>query len=108
MYMCRECGRVFEAPETVKESRGGGTYGTYYEEFGVCPHCASDDIAEAYQCEGCGEWFEEDEIQDFYCYKCLKEALEDTDAVWKFMHDEFIVDDWSDFLHDIHERRKQC
>lgn len=58
MYLCNNCGEVFEEPKTVEEHH---PYGMSYavEKWSVCPHCKDTDFDEAKQCYCCGEFFAE-------------------------------------------------
>lgn len=58
MYICNECGEIFSDHKIVKDPRPYGEQ-IVHEEFGVCPHCNSDDWSEAEQCERCGEYVAE-------------------------------------------------
>lgn len=71
MYICRDCGEVFEDLETefvdLEEEAGvGSEFGDHhYEERGVCPACGYFDIHEMtdeeYEEWENGEEYEEDE-----------------------------------------------
>lgn len=67
MFICNECGEVFEEPYIHKERH---PYGMGYatEEFVVCPYCKDTDIDEAKRCERCGEWVAE--LDDGLCDVC--------------------------------------
>lgn len=54
MYICNNCGEVFETPATYEEHHPYGM-GTATEEWAVCPHCEDTNYSEAKQCERCGE-----------------------------------------------------
>jgi rubrerythrin len=58
MYICNNCGEVFDTPETYEEHH---PYGTGYasEKWSVCPNCGEPDYDEAKQCERCGEFVAE-------------------------------------------------
>lgn len=51
MYICKNCGEVFDVPKKIFESHGF-TDGTGEELF-VCPNCEGD-YEEAIECENCG------------------------------------------------------
>lgn len=67
MYICNNCGLVFE---DCKIDRQFHPYGMGYaaEEFAVCPHCNDTDFDEAKQCEMCGEFVAE--LEDGLCDCC--------------------------------------
>ena len=53
MFVCLECGRVFE--EAIEwEENHGLDYGPY-EKWSGCPSCKGDYV-EAYPCDGCDDW----------------------------------------------------
>ena len=67
MYICSNCGEVFDEPKTIEEHHPYGmTYATEY--WSVCPHCHDSDYSEAEQCEMCGEFVAE--TRDGLCDCC--------------------------------------
>ena len=72
MFVCLECGNVFEEPQHWKETHGLD-YGSY-ESFSGCPDCAGAYV-EAYYCDCCGEVINTStyvEIEgDKYCANCF-------------------------------------
>lgn len=75
MYKCCECETIFETPETWEEDRGEFWGVRCSETVCGCPHCRAD-YEEVFECEECGEWFFEDELEDGLCEKC-RENMED-------------------------------
>ena len=75
MYRCIECGQVFDEPDTWKEDRGEFWGVSCSETMSGCPECQGD-YEEVFECEECGEWFFEDELEDGLCEKCAEERLE--------------------------------
>lgn len=66
MYKCLDCGAVFENPKEYAEDRtpgGANEGGSFIERYKGCPQC-SGAYEEAKQCEICGEYFTDDELQD--------------------------------------------
>ncbi|MGN1229203.1 MAG: hypothetical protein ACI4T5_06050 [Prevotella sp.] len=57
MYICNECGAIFEDPYEYEEKHGFD-YGPF-EKWRVCPSCYSPDIAEAALCARDDEEVEE-------------------------------------------------
>ena len=57
MFVCLECGHIFDEDEvyTWKESRGEYWGTPCYEEMAGCPRCKGDYV-ETYKCDVCGEW----------------------------------------------------
>ena len=70
MYICEDCGEVFEDAKTIEEHHPYGmTYAT--ELWAVCPHCESTNFDEAKQCERCGELVAE--LHDGLCDICYSD-----------------------------------
>lgn len=85
MYRCEECGAVFAEPRRC--------YGEMLEHFGfpchetllTCPSCGGDSFEEVVQCERCGVWlpdyemepWEDDANEDsgFLCEDCAAKLL---------------------------------
>ena len=69
MYICEDCGSVFDEPKIVYERH---PYGMGYatEAFGICPHCKSSNFDTAKRCSRCDEYVAElhDELCDI-CYE---------------------------------------
>ena len=53
MYVCKECGELFEHPNEWCETHGFDY--PPYEEFSECPSCGGN-YEEAYRCSECGEY----------------------------------------------------
>ena len=58
MYICNNCGEVFEQADIVEERHPyGETYAT--ENWYVCPYCGDTSFDEAQKCERCGVYVAE-------------------------------------------------
>lgn len=57
MFICLDCGYVFETPRRWAERHGLDT--PPYEELSGCPKCYGD-YSDAYECDCCGEYIDED------------------------------------------------
>lgn len=55
MYICNDCGAVFDEPAVEREVHFW-IDGSPAEEFSVCPECGDTDFTEAFECDGCGEY----------------------------------------------------
>lgn len=78
MFICKSCDEVFEEFETHYEHH---PYGDGYaeEKWWCCPYCRDTDIAEAEECENCGEYFIS--LTDGLCEVCYEEReKEDAEA----------------------------
>ena len=75
MYKCIECDCVFEESEIAvwHESRGEFWGSPCYERVTGCPNCHGS-YKEAVECENCGEWHDEYELEDGLCEKCREET----------------------------------
>lgn len=69
MYICTDCGAVFETAKIEKENH---PYGMGYatEEYCVCPSCGSTNFSEAEKCELCGEYCAE--LNEGLCESCYE------------------------------------
>ena len=69
MYKCKQCERLFDTPEIIKERTGVFSEGRAEEfEVGVCPNCGSEVYENVYPCECCGEYTEDD-----FCESCMED-----------------------------------
>ena len=73
MYICNECGVVFEEPDVERDVHYW-LDGCPAEEHLICPSCGENSFSEALECEGCGCYFSSesdnayiDEKGDKYC-----------------------------------------
>lgn len=76
MYICTDCGHIFEdGEEAIREEKHPYGDTTASEYFSVCPVCGGD-FETAQTCKKCGGAFLEGElIGGYYCEECLQEAL---------------------------------
>ena len=64
-FICSYCEKPFEEPLESGEQE-------------LCPHCRSCDFSEARKCDGCGEYFSDDDIhfhektESFLCNECYR------------------------------------
>lgn len=68
MMACNECGRTFGEEDMKVKVEGTGIFSEGFREtveLHYCPHCGSEDIQEACQCDFCGKW-----TADFICPDC--------------------------------------
>ena len=68
MYICLECGEIFESPKRIIDEE---YYGCYQYDY-VCPYCGGDYV-EVVECLGCGKNFGEEDLTEGFCKKCEKE-----------------------------------
>lgn len=73
MYICLDCGNVFDEPKILKESHG--FHDGYYESLYYCPECLGD-YEEACICDKCGEIIPESESENGLCPLCSNEFEE--------------------------------
>ena len=79
MFVCVECGTLFECPERFVETHNLDC--PPYEEWDGCPRCAGAFI-EAFRCHCCNEYITDSYIKTDdgkqYCTECYREReLED-------------------------------
>ena len=73
MYICNECGEVFDDYEVLKQQHPyGDTYAV--EEIAVCPHCGDTGFETAKECSMCGEYVAE--LFDGLCEVCHSDMTE--------------------------------
>ena len=70
MFLCNECGGVFEQPKT-----GYDVYLEHFghpcrEEFDACPLCGADNIVRAVRCIACGFYVQADKAEEGFCSAC--------------------------------------
>ena len=73
MFICKECGAIFEEPRITSESHPYGE-GSASEEWAYCPVCGESGFEEAHQCSRCSEYFAFDDLDyighSLYCEVC--------------------------------------
>lgn len=74
MIKCLYCGSVFDEDEIVHSKQW--LTDNYYEIVGLCPNCDHDELADAYRCLICEEYFCEEELTDGLCSECSQELIE--------------------------------
>ena len=102
MYICKDCGAVFEEPNVWRDdpSPAGVALPSGYYEYWECPKCGSEDIDEAKQCEVCGEYIAFRGI----CDTCMAEITEEvkqiqksrklSDSTFREVMDDIIESNW--------------
>lgn len=83
MLKCKNCGRIFEKPETSEQFVPYGESQAAYS-IGICPYCGIDEFEEAFPCNECGEYFTEDELTNGLCDKCIAYNFDSTDDLFDF------------------------
>ena len=73
MYICLDCGNIFENPRKYVEKHGLDS--PPYEELVGCPLC-SGAYAETFKCDGCGKWIDGEFVEilpshEVYCDGCF-------------------------------------
>ena len=74
MWICNECGAVFEEADEYYE-HDTGYHGA------DCPICGSDDIDEAKRCAECDEWVNEEKLVNGLCAACIEKHAADYETV---------------------------
>ena len=84
MYICGDCGKLFEEPKEWSQNHGEPHL---TERWSGCPHCGGG-FEEATECEKCGEYFEADSLYCGYCGDCfneLKNSVITYDNAFKYL-----------------------
>ena len=74
MYICENCGHLFEEGEQAVWEERHGLDTPPYEKWNGCPVC-NGDYEEVHQCKECGDWHTDDELYSGWCEKCLRETI---------------------------------
>lgn len=109
MYFCRNCETAFceneaEQSRSYDEVRGN-TLASGYDYEDECPFCHSTDLVEAKQCEECGEWYDEDDVYDGICDKCLNDKA-DLFTTLDFAEEQGTADELINSLLDDAEQKE--
>ena len=98
MFICTDCGRVFEEPKKHIEYH---PYGEGYagEEFYFSP-CCNSGYDEAEECEFCGEYHSAEDLYDGVCEHC-KEGIKQRIA--KAIYKEFSQGEFDALPDDVFE-----
>ena len=76
MFKCWDCEATFDEPKNTSELLGEYHGQPAYQTYACCPECGGS-FTEAEQCEICGEWFFEDELDDEICEMCIEEKKDE-------------------------------
>ena len=72
LFVCCDCGRIFEQPMNYRERHGLDTLP--YEEFSGSPCCAGA-YTEAHRCDCCSEWITGSYVKtndgERFCENCI-------------------------------------
>lgn len=71
IYYCHDCGEFFDKEDIRIKCISQGDYSEPSEYEWYCPHCGSEDIEEAEECEFCGEPVKPDSRIHF-CEDCIE------------------------------------
>lgn len=73
MFICLDCGCVFDEPKHWIETHGLDS--SPYEEWNGCPSCGGA-YAETYKCDNCGDWINGEYVKlkngDNFCENCYE------------------------------------
>jgi len=106
MYICGECGAIFDEPDYIREQICSDPEA--WEDIARCPNCHSEGFEEARECAECGDYFTEDDlIGGHLCEDCLHELEKDA----KLLKDYILsidegMDDFADWYFDTYKRRE--
>jgi hypothetical protein len=74
MYVCLDCGKLYDEQPTIQE-RHGELDGNWYETLPDTCICGGN-IEEAVQCKVCDDWYSEDDLVEGVCGYCLHRNLQ--------------------------------
>lgn len=100
MYKCTECGCEFEEPRERKSLLCVLDGVPYFETLSVCPECGGD-CEEACQCDICGEYHFEDDLEDGICESCIDKYKYDVDACYGIGEGGKITVELNSFLAEM-------
>lgn len=72
IFVCLECGNLFEEPRRYVETHGLDA--PPYEVWHGCPHCG-EPYVEAHRCDECDEWITKEYVKigdKRYCQDCYQ------------------------------------
>lgn len=73
MFICLDCGCVFDEPKHWIETHGLDS--PPYEEWDGCPSCGGT-YAETHKCDNCGDWINGEYVKlkngNKYCENCYE------------------------------------
>ena len=81
MYICEDCGAVFDDPKVVGDDADRGE---------CCPDCGSYYFDEAVECEECGEYIPSSNVYGYdhhICMDCLMNHMYDLPTLLKCVED---------------------
>lgn len=71
MYICKDCGTIFEYPREYRDTHGLDN--PPYEEYSGCPECGGA-YTETFKCCECGEYVYGEYVElkngEIYCADC--------------------------------------
>lgn len=80
-FKCEKCGRFFESPKEVKESRGEFWGEPAFKRWYYSP-CCEYEYCKVYQCKICGEWYGDEETHGGVCDNCINKCRKDFNEVY--------------------------
>ena len=81
MYVCNDCGYVFENFDIIEENRGEYWGVSCTETIYACPNCKGS-FSEAKQCKKCGYFEADNNLYEGICLKCIEECKNDFDVCY--------------------------
>ena len=92
MFICKDCGHIFDESEVWTESRGMFQEQYAYESVDGCPLCRGE-YEEAKFCLECESVFKEDDVLGgCYCKKCLSEKFSYAEALEYLQENKLLAD----------------
>ena len=85
MYICEDCGKIFDEEEVVvihdDPSPAGVSLPSGYYTYRCCPYCDSEDISEATECEVCGKMMSVNSGEENICDECIDDISKELEEI---------------------------
>jgi len=90
MYKCLSCGRILDDEDlSTRRMRISDYAGGTYVSLTTCP-CGGD-VVDVTACEGCDDYYEEDELHEGFCEHCLTQCATLDNAIECGIEDRDVV-----------------
>lgn len=101
MYICKECGEIFDTPVITRDdpSPDGVSLPAGYYEYESCPCCDSTSIDYAVQCASCGEYMDDSKGSEILCDSCLEDVTMTIEHIMK--EHNLSEDDFGQVVNEI-------
>lgn len=102
MYLCANCGRMFDSPEEVEDFTSEFWGATVRHFTTVCPNCGSDDFDEMDKCDVCGEEIAPGEDLCENCRDLIRDISDDIKAKARYVSLKYKLN-YTEFMEHLIE-----